>query len=68
MNYSEGSDYMLNLSNNTGRFSPYTGIIINYPGYKGKLNVSNGTPPTHSNISLKLYNLINYGTFKKFLN
>lgn len=55
MNYAEGIAYMLNLSTETGSFSLYTGIIINYPGLKCKgdyrLTLQEGNAPTHSSIS-----------------
>ncbi len=63
MNYTEGIEYMLNLRNERGQFSPYEGILINYPGYKRagdyRLTVQGGTAPRHATISNQLYNLIN---------
>lgn len=63
MNYTEGIEYMLSLSNKEGLFSPYEGIVIYYPGYKRKgdyrLTVEGGNAPRHETISRMLYDLIN---------
>lgn len=71
MNYSEGINHMLQLSRTTGNFSPYNGIVINYPGYKHqgdyRLTVNEGSAPKHEDISIMLYNLIsnNIYTFQQ---
>ncbi|AQS05559.1 hypothetical protein [Clostridium beijerinckii] len=65
MNYYEGIEYMMSLSNQSGFHSPYPGIIINYPGRKDEgdyiLTVQGGQAPTHSVICRTLYDLIENG-------
>lgn len=67
MNYTEGINHMLQLSKSHGNFSPFNGIVINYPGYKRpgdyKLTVNGGTAPKHEDISTMLYNLIYSNTY-----
>ncbi len=77
MNYSDGVTYMCNLIGQSGSFSPYNGIIINYPGKKNKgdylLTVDNRKAPTHLNICEILHDMIisnknyNFETLKNFL-
>lgn len=67
MNYSEGIEYMIQLCEQFGSFSPYDGITINYPGYKKKgdyrLTINEGQAPTHSIICRHLYDLIENGDY-----
>lgn len=67
MNYSKGIEYMIARCENSGTFSPYNGILINYPGYKKKgdyrLTVKRGQAPPHSAICMYLYNLIENGYY-----
>lgn len=67
MNYSEGIKHMMDLSNQTGTFSPYPGIIINYPGKKDngdyRLTVQEGQAPTHPAICRQLYDFIENGHY-----
>lgn len=49
MNYSDGIKKMKSLIGN-GSFSPYAGLKVDYPGYKGKGDyrlTKNGIAPTH---------------------
>ena len=68
MNYSQGVNHMINLcKEGAGKFSPYNGITINYPGRKEatgdyRLSLQNNITPTNSNIVQSLYDLINHGT------
>lgn len=63
MNYYEGIKHMSNLDTKSGSFSPYNGITINYPGYKGKddycVTTQEAGTLRHSDVSNELYNFIN---------
>lgn len=59
----------------SGSFYPYTGLKIDYPGYKGKGDyrlTKSGIAPTHAQLAEELYNLIRtkiftYDELKNFL-
>lgn len=62
MNYSEGIQHMIQLCENSGSFSPYNSLTINYPGYKRRgdyrLEIATGQAPTHSMVCGFLHYLI----------